>query len=78
MPGITDTLDVIRDPIVQTGVLAVIGAVVTRIMLRHRPTRRLVGQLAFFAALTAHCCCITASCPTSRGRTPPPTCSASS
>ncbi len=53
MPGITDTLDVIRDPIVQTGVLAVIGAVVTRIVLRHRPTRRLVGQLAFFAALTA-------------------------
>jgi hypothetical protein len=43
MPGVSDMLDVIRDPIVQTGVLAVIGAVVTRIVLRHRPTRRLVG-----------------------------------
>jgi len=49
----SDILDVIRDPVVQTGALAVIGAVVTRIVLRHHPTRRLVGQLAFFAALTA-------------------------
>jgi small-conductance mechanosensitive channel/CRP-like cAMP-binding protein len=49
----SDILGVIGDPIVQTGVLAVIGAVVTRIVLRHHPTRRLVGQLAFFAALTA-------------------------
>jgi len=48
----SDILDVIGDPFVQTGVLAVIGAVVTRIVLRHHPTRRLVGQLAFFAALT--------------------------
>jgi small-conductance mechanosensitive channel/CRP-like cAMP-binding protein len=46
-------LEVIGDPIVQTGVLALIGAVVTRFVLRHHPTRRLVGQLVFFAALTA-------------------------
>ena len=41
------------DPIVQTGVLAVIGALVTRILLRKHPTHRLVGQLVFFMALTA-------------------------
>ncbi len=44
---------IIFDPMVQTGALAVIGAVVTRIMLRNHPTRRLVGQLVFFSALTA-------------------------
>src|SRR5262245_19895641 len=46
-------LDVIADPIVQTGVLAAVGALVTRVLLRGHPRRRLVGQLAFFAALTA-------------------------
>jgi small-conductance mechanosensitive channel len=46
-------LDVIADPIVQTGALAVVGALVTRVILRQHPTRRLVGQLAFFSALTA-------------------------
>lgn len=45
--------DVIADPIVQTGMVAAIGALVTRILLRGRPTLRLVGQLAFFLALTA-------------------------
>jgi small-conductance mechanosensitive channel len=45
--------DFIADPIVQTSVLAAIGALVTRRMLRGRPTLRLVGQLAFFSALTA-------------------------
>ncbi|WP_343717909.1 mechanosensitive ion channel family protein [Inquilinus sp.] len=49
----SEILGVIGDPIVQTGVLALIGALVTRVVLRHHPTRRLVGQLAFFAALTA-------------------------
>ena len=53
MLSIDDVLGAIGDPIVQTGVLAVIGAVVTRVLLRHHPTRRLVGQLSFFAALTA-------------------------
>ena len=41
------------DPFVQTGVLAVAGALITRILLRHYPARRLVFQLAFFLALTA-------------------------
>jgi len=41
-----------RDPFVQTGLLAVVGALVTRILLRRYPAQRLVFQLAFFAALT--------------------------
>ncbi|MER8571352.1 mechanosensitive ion channel family protein [Mesorhizobium sp. M1409] len=45
--------EIIADPIVQTGVLATLGALVTRILLRNRPTLRLVGQLAFFLVLTA-------------------------
>jgi len=45
--------DIVNDPFVQTGVLAVIGAIVTRILLRRYPARRLVFQLAFFLALTA-------------------------
>src|SRR5262245_17667916 len=45
--------DVIGDPIVQTGILALLGAVITRVVLRHHPTRRLIGQLLFFVALTA-------------------------
>ena len=43
---------ILADPMVQTGALAVLGAVVTRVLLRDHPTRRLVGQLAFFSALT--------------------------
>ena len=53
MLSLSDILGVIADPIVQTGVLAVIGAVVTRVLLRQHPTRRLIGQLVFFGALTA-------------------------
>jgi small-conductance mechanosensitive channel/CRP-like cAMP-binding protein len=53
MLSISDILGVIADPFIETGVLAVIGAVVTRFLLRHHPTRRLVGQLVFFTALTA-------------------------
>jgi small-conductance mechanosensitive channel/CRP-like cAMP-binding protein len=41
------------DPFVQTGVLAVVGALVTHVLLRRYPARRLVFQLAFFLALTA-------------------------
>ena len=40
------------DPFVQTGVLAVVGALVTRILLRRYPAQRLVFQLGFFSALT--------------------------
>lgn len=47
-----DIFDVITDPIVQTGVLAAVGAPVTHILLHGRPTLRLVGQLALFSALT--------------------------
>ena len=53
MLSYSDIADVLLDPIVQTGVLAVVGALVTRILLRDHPTRRLVGQLVFFVALTA-------------------------
>jgi small-conductance mechanosensitive channel len=52
MLSYNDILDVVADPIVQTGVLAAVGALVTRVLLRGHPTRRLVGQLAFFLALT--------------------------
>ncbi|MBK1839461.1 mechanosensitive ion channel family protein [Azospirillum sp. YIM B02556] len=44
--------ELLADPIVQTGSLALIGALVTRVALRHHPTHRLVGQILFFAALT--------------------------
>ena len=42
----------IADPFVQTGVLAVVGAVITRILLRKYPAWRLLFQLVFFVALT--------------------------
>jgi small-conductance mechanosensitive channel/CRP-like cAMP-binding protein len=45
--------DLARDPFVQTGVLAVAGALITRVLLRRYPARRLILQLAFFLALTA-------------------------
>ena len=45
--------DLARDPFVQTGVLAVVGVLVTRVLLRRYPAQRLVFQLAFFVALTA-------------------------
>ena len=53
MANYAHILGVIADPIVETGVIATLGAVVTRILLRGRPTLRLAGQLAFFLALTA-------------------------
>ena len=43
----------IADPFVQTGVLALMGAIITRILLRKYPARRLIVQLVFFCALTA-------------------------
>jgi small-conductance mechanosensitive channel len=45
--------ELIADPFVQTGLLAVIGALITRILLRRYPAWRLVVQLVFFGALTA-------------------------
>ena len=44
--------DIATDPFVQTGVLAVIGAVALHILLRYFPARRLLFQVAFFAGLT--------------------------
>jgi small-conductance mechanosensitive channel len=52
MLSYADIFSVIADPFVQTGVLAAVGALVTRVLLRGHPVRRLVGQLAFFLALT--------------------------
>ncbi|KUM27224.1 mechanosensitive ion channel protein [Mesorhizobium loti] len=42
----------IADPIVQTGALALVGAVATRLIQRNHPRRRFVVQIAFFVALT--------------------------
>jgi len=42
----------ISDPFVQTGVLAVVGAIITRILLRKYPAWRLLFQLVLFVALT--------------------------
>jgi small-conductance mechanosensitive channel/CRP-like cAMP-binding protein len=53
MLSYSDIAGVLLDPIVQTGVLAVIGGLVTRILLRDHPRLRLAGQLVFFVALTA-------------------------
>src|SRR5262245_42314228 len=47
----SDTWHVVADPFVQAGLLAVLGTIVTRLLLRGRP-RILGGQLAFFIALT--------------------------
>ncbi len=40
------------DPFVQTGIAAVVGTIVTLVLLRRYPTRRLVFQGVFFLALT--------------------------
>jgi small-conductance mechanosensitive channel/CRP-like cAMP-binding protein len=45
-------IELARDPIVQAGVLAVVGAVITRVLLRKYPTWRLLVQLVFLLALT--------------------------
>jgi hypothetical protein len=47
-----DIAGLLADPIVQTGALAAVGAVVTRVLLRNHPKRHLVGQLVLFMALT--------------------------
>ena len=43
----------IADPFVQTGVLAVVGAIINRILLRKYPAWRLLVQLVFVVALTS-------------------------
>jgi small-conductance mechanosensitive channel len=52
MLGLPELSEIISDPIVQVGSLAVIGALVTRVALRNDPTRRLIGQVTLFVALT--------------------------
>jgi small-conductance mechanosensitive channel/CRP-like cAMP-binding protein len=53
MLNYNDVLNVIDDPIVHAGALATAGSLATRVLGHRHPTRRLVGQLAFFLALTA-------------------------
>lgn len=45
--------DLVHDPFVQTGVLAIAGAIVTQVLLRRYPAGRLIFQFVFFAGLTA-------------------------
>src|ERR1700704_5029668 len=45
-------LEIAADPFVQTGLLALVGALLTHVLLRHYPTRRLIVQITFFVALT--------------------------
>ena len=47
-----DIAEAFADPIVQAGVVAAVGAILTRLLLRGHPRRHLVGQLVFFLALT--------------------------
>jgi small-conductance mechanosensitive channel len=42
----------LADPVIQTGSLAVMGMLITRLVLRN-PRGRLIGQVTFFSALTA-------------------------
>ncbi len=44
--------NLLTDPFVQTGILALIGALLTRVVLRNYPTFRLIGQVLFFTGLT--------------------------
>jgi small-conductance mechanosensitive channel len=43
---------VLADPIIQAATLAVVGVIVTRIVLRPYPSLKLIGQVFFFASLT--------------------------
>jgi small-conductance mechanosensitive channel len=45
-------IEIAADPFVQTGLLAVIGALFTHVLLRHYPAKRLIVQVTFFVALT--------------------------
>ena len=52
MLSIGDIAAIFADPIVQTGALALVGGVATRLIQRNHPRRRFVVQIAFFVALT--------------------------
>jgi small-conductance mechanosensitive channel/CRP-like cAMP-binding protein len=52
MMGDLDLREIVADPFVQTGLLALVGALFTHVLLRHYPTKRLIVQATFFAALT--------------------------
>ena len=52
MMGDLDLREIAADPFVQTGVLALVGALFTHVLLRHYPTKRLIVQATFFVALT--------------------------
>jgi small-conductance mechanosensitive channel len=52
MIGDLNWKDIAADPFVQTGLLALVGALLTHVLLRHYPTRRLIVQITFFVALT--------------------------
>lgn len=52
MIGDLSFAEIIADPFVQTGVLALVGALFTHVLLRHYPAKRLIVQVTFFVALT--------------------------
>jgi len=52
MTSLPSPAAILTDPIVQTGVLAALGALVTQGILRNHPQWRLAGQVALFIALT--------------------------
>jgi small-conductance mechanosensitive channel len=52
MSGLT-FYGIVNDAFVQTGVLAVLGALVTRFLHRHYPSKRLFFQVGFFVLLSA-------------------------
>ncbi len=47
------SLEILADPIIQFCVLIIVGTFISRYVLRRRRAGRLIGQLAFFTALTA-------------------------
>jgi small-conductance mechanosensitive channel len=44
--------EMLQDPVIQAGSLAIVGAAAMRILLRHHPGGRLAGQVVLFLALT--------------------------
>lgn len=52
MPDYPELSAMFTDPMILTGVLAICGAIVTRLAFRNHPRKRLVGQVLFFLALT--------------------------
>jgi len=52
MMGDLDLREIVADPFVQTGLLALVGALITHVLLRQYPAKRLIFQVTFFLALT--------------------------